>query len=643
MMSQYFAFKDVSLSTPEQVGGKGQSLLHFADAGFVVPTVVVLSAKFFQPWLTQLKATPEWEAFTQTGDDERVALASDVKTACQTLALTDNQQQALTEVRQHFQAEGVVLLAVRSSSPEEDIEGASFAGIYETVLGVTHNALEASIRTCFASILDERVVSYKQARGFDPLDPKIAVVIQKQLAADVSGVAFSLNPMNNCYDECVINANFGLGVTVVDGTITPDQWVVDKVTHGILEKTLGHKDIALYLREDGGTESRAPDTSSEFCLSDEQILAITALTTKVEAEYGKPMDIEWAYEGGQLYLLQARPITTYYRLPPEMITPPGEQKHLYHDANLTEQGLPEDLSPLGEEIFINGSQVMMGADASVLSLERGILFGCAGRTYTNVGRMSKLMGKKNVINTLRIVDDYGGRILDSLDLKEYIPKKLPKGLMISFIKTSLFIVKMLPAIMQARRNPAAYLQIYLAEQERVQVRMKRGFATARTFDEGYQLAMVEVGKFMAVSLPSLLAAERARGKIKKLFKQDPAAIQERIHHIERALPHNVTIEMGLVLYELSQFSDVQECATPEAFAQKLADDSFSPEFVEKWQHFIVHYGFRCPKEADVATARYYERPKEVFALLKTMRTEDDVVRSPRSIFEQAAQQRVESV
>ena len=85
------------------------------------------------------------------------------------------------------------------------------------------------------------MVAYKQISGFDPLDPKIAVIIQKQVASDVSGVAFSLNPMNNSYDQCVINANYGLGETVVDGTITPDQWVVDKITNQILENTNGKK------------------------------------------------------------------------------------------------------------------------------------------------------------------------------------------------------------------------------------------------------------------------------------------------------------------------------------------------------------------------------------------------------------------
>jgi len=331
-MSQYFSFKDSSLPSLEQVGGKGLSLIYSNKKSFNVPSAVVLSTEFFQPWMKLLKATSEWKAFAQAKDDGMAAAARAVKHSCQTLAFSEDQGQALAEVRQYLQKEGLKLMAVRSSSPEEDLEGASFAGIYETVLGVTDGDLEDAIKVCFASALDERVVAYKKQSGFDPLDPKIAVIIQKQIKSEVSGVAFSLNPVNNSYDQCMINANFGLGETVVDGTITPDQAVVDKVTNTIMEKTPGKKDVAIYLKADGGTESREPDSLLEFCLADDQILAVTALTTQVEAAYGKPMDIEWAYEGEQLYLLQARPITAYYKIPAEMMTQPGEQKNLYHSG-----------------------------------------------------------------------------------------------------------------------------------------------------------------------------------------------------------------------------------------------------------------------------------------------------------------------
>jgi len=483
-MAQLFTFKDSSIPTIEQVGGKGLSLIHLANEGFPVPIAAVLSTEFFQPWIERLEASPEWEAFAQTKADDVAAAATAVKKSAQTLAFSEDQQQTLSKVRQHLQAEDITLVAVRSSSPEEDLEGASFAGIYETILGVTDDGLKAAIKTCFASALDERVVAYKQERGFDPLDPKIAVVIQEQIASGVSGVAFSLNPVNNCYDECVINANFGLGVTVVDGKIIPDQFIVDRVTHVILGKTPGQKNVATYLKADGGTESKAPDSPSDFCLSDEQVLAVTSLTAKVEAEYGKPMDIEWAYEGEQLYLLQARPITTYYRLPDEMITPPGEQRQLYQDQLVTEQGLAEDMSPLGCDLYVKFTSEMMdwlGPDESFTTFERGLAFACAGRVYTHVGRMAKVIGKKNVVKTLRIADDLGCRIIEAMDLKEYLPKKLPKGFLKNFIKTGLGAVRYVRPIMKASRKPDEYLHYYQDENARLGAELKAEYERESSF------------------------------------------------------------------------------------------------------------------------------------------------------------------
>ena len=645
-MAHYFTFKDSSLPTVEQAGGKGLSLIYSNKKGFNVPSAVVLPTEFFRPWMDQLKATQEWKAFTQAKDDGMISAATAVKNNCQTRVFTVEQKQILAEVRQYIQTEGITLMAVRSSSPEEDMEGASFAGIYETVLGVTDGDLESAIKTCFASALDERVVAYKQQSGFDPLDPKIAVIIQKQIASDASGVAFSLNPVNNSYDQCVINANFGLGETVVDGTITPDEAVVDKVTKTILKKTPGNKAVAFFLKADGGTKSETPDSPSDFCLTDDQTLAVTALTTQVEAGYGKPMDIEWAYENGQLYLLQARPITAYYKLPEEMITQPGAQKHLYHDALLTEQGLPESLSPLGTDLFMSlGRLIAPGVpDEDFMSIDRGMAFGSVGRMYTHLGRMLKIMGKNNAVKTYRLTDSLGAQIMAAMDLKEYIPKKFPKGFMKNFIKTVLGAIIFIRPLMRARNKPDEYLQHYIEENAKLGQDLKTEYEQDTLIEDLAITSLIKVGSHMnGVQLPALMASEAARSKLKKIFKIEPDAVQEHLRSIDQSFPNNVTIEMGLVLYELSQFPDVQQTGTAQEFVQKLDANQLSPEFMQKWQLFMDDYGFRGPKELDIATPRYYEKPDEVFDILKTMEGHDDPDLTPQGLFESGAKRRVESV
>ncbi|MBI3809724.1 MAG: PEP/pyruvate-binding domain-containing protein, partial [Nitrospirae bacterium] len=172
-----------------------------------------------------------------------------LREACQRLKqissgyeLNPEQKKRLREAL--FAFEEKTLFAVRSSSPEEDLEGASFAGCYETVLGVSPDRLEAALHTTFASCLDARIVAYKHERRIDHLAPRIAVVVQEQVASEVSGVGFSAHPHTGDPNQAVFESNWGLGETVVAGRVTPDHFVMNKPTRVILERRVGRKERA---------------------------------------------------------------------------------------------------------------------------------------------------------------------------------------------------------------------------------------------------------------------------------------------------------------------------------------------------------------------------------------------------------------
>ena len=650
-MNLIFTLQTPSTPTIDQIGGKGLSLIRSAKNGYNVPSAVILSADFFTKWIKQIKSTSEWQSLTQAKGDALIAAANNIKKICQKLEFTEDQKQALLEVREFLRSEEISLMAVRSSSPEEDLEGASFAGIYETVLGVNDSNLEEAINTCFTSALDARVFAYKEKNGFDLYDPKIAVVLQKQIASDISGVAFSLNPVSNDYDEAVINANFGLGVTVVDGTVTPDQFIVDKVTGTIIEKTAGKKDIAIYLKADGGTETKNISDPTNICLSDEQIVAITSLVTKIETEYNMPMDIEWAYEGENLYLLQARPITTYYKIPQELITKPGESRRLYFDVLLTEQGLVENISPLGVGIWdLMAFATMNEKDVKkIKDIENGMYCTAGGRVYINFSNVFKLPGKKTIINSINLVENRGWRILNDLDLKQYTPKKRPKGLFKSYIKMAFVMFKKPFRILSAIRKPARYLEFFLEENKKLEVELKQFYQEKCSFEDcnfeylSRTLMRMTVNHMYQVLMPALYATMLARSKIKKMFKNEPQSVQDQLVYIENSLPHNVTIEMGLLFYELSQFPEILNTDTPIKFIQNLEQNKVSSEFLKKWKTFMDRFGFRHPKEIDVATPRYNERPEEVFTMMKTMTSTADLGFNPVQNFENGVKRREDAV
>jgi pyruvate,water dikinase len=343
-----YSFNTTEQPQLDQVGGKALSLIEMTQQNLPVPPGFVLTVHFFDAWVSKLQAAPEWQPILD-GDPSALAPATKALQAlCHTLEFSPQQQAELDKVFAAFQQENnITLCAVRSSSPEEDLEGASFAGGYETSLGVTAVNLHDAIRHSFASSFDERVFVYKKEHGF-PLDQsRIAVIVQQQIDTDMAGVAFSLNPLNNCYDEAVINANYGLGESVVAGEVEPDLFMVDKIERRIIETQVGKKEISISLNADGGTTQIMRNIDSQPCITSAQVLTLTDLLTQIEAHQNKPVDIEWAIADGKIYLLQARPITTYLPLPDEMITPPGSPKYLYADSTLIEQGLEKPLSVLG--------------------------------------------------------------------------------------------------------------------------------------------------------------------------------------------------------------------------------------------------------------------------------------------------------
>jgi pyruvate,water dikinase len=201
------------------------------------------------------------------------------------------------------------LVAVRSSALGEDSATASFAGQHATVLGVrSEDALGSALFHVLDSSRSEAAIAYRRKLGLDP-HPRMAVLIQKLVLSDVAGVLFTRNPINGA-DERVIEASWGLGEAVVQGLVTPDHFRIER--GGTPTARLpGHKDMAVYWAEHGGTEERpvAPDRVARLCLDAGQLAELDALATRCEAVFGGTQDIEFAFEGRALYLLQRRAIT----------------------------------------------------------------------------------------------------------------------------------------------------------------------------------------------------------------------------------------------------------------------------------------------------------------------------------------------
>jgi phosphoenolpyruvate synthase/pyruvate phosphate dikinase len=206
-------------------------------------------------------------------------------------------------------------VAVRSSAVAEDGQTASFAGQFETFLNLVGvEAVAQAVGRCWASATSGRISAYRQQQGMLVDEVQLAVLVQQLVAADVSAVVFSANPVTGNLAEIVINASWGLGESIVGGTVTPDTYFLHKPDLTVLSRNLADKRRMTVPTTEGVHEVDIPRfLRQQSSLNDGQIVELARLASNLEKQMGWPVDLECAYQGHHLYLLQCRPITTLPR------------------------------------------------------------------------------------------------------------------------------------------------------------------------------------------------------------------------------------------------------------------------------------------------------------------------------------------
>lgn len=299
-----------------RVGGKASSLGRLAKAGFPVPPGFSVATDAYAAFLLENGldvAIAERAALLDYGNAEQLeAKTAEIRELIETAPIPPAVEDAIVAAYEALGRDSYV--AVRSSATAEDMADASFAGLHDTYLDIHgRDDVLGAIRRCWASLWTARCASYRDHAGIDQDAALIAVVVQTMVASEVSGVLFTANPLSALTDEYVVNASWGLGEGVVSGILTPDEYLVDRATLKVNAKTLGSKQVQIVRAADGVgtvTEDVAESRRAEFTFSDEQVAELCALGTRVMDYYGGlPQDIEWAYAGGALYLLQSRQVT----------------------------------------------------------------------------------------------------------------------------------------------------------------------------------------------------------------------------------------------------------------------------------------------------------------------------------------------
>jgi phosphohistidine swiveling domain-containing protein len=336
-----------SCTQPSLVGGKALGLARLLTAGFPVPPGFCVTTEAYDRALHAPGFSPveQWQVALHSSGAERQRILAHCRAIIQNCDIVELTAQIVEQVRR-LDVPVHRLWAVRSSATNEDRAHASFAGVYLTRLGIPLEEIGAAVKDLWLSIWDDRVLNYHAASGLSETAPAMAVVIQPLLEAEVAGVAYSVHPLMGRATQVMINAGAGLAAALVDGSATPDQYVVEINENSqpvrINERTLVGQTQALRMTDKGlRSVPLLGETVGCAVLSDDRLFALARTAKQIERAFGHPVDLEWLYDEHGLWLLQARPISGLTR--PRQLTNDDCE---WSRANFKET-MPELPSPLG--------------------------------------------------------------------------------------------------------------------------------------------------------------------------------------------------------------------------------------------------------------------------------------------------------
>ena len=373
-MAYTIPFSQLNKNNISIAGGKGANLGELITTGFPVPAGFVLTTTAYDAfvqahgWQQQIIALAQSVSANDPQSSELAA--KKIRALFRQGAIADDLVTEITTAYRQLTEGGETAVAVRSSATAEDLPNASFAGQQDTFLNIdSEEALLEAVKKCWASLWTARAIAYRQRQEIAPEFVSLAVVVQQLVAADASGILFTADPTSGERDHVLINATWGLGEAIVGGLVTPDTAVIDKTNWQVVSHEVSTKTTMTVRTEEGAEEQAVPeDMQDKEVLNGETAVALAQLGTQIENHYHMPMDIEWAITAGEIFILQARPITS---LPPaplnNVIWEPPVPNTIWMRRQIVEH-MPEPLSPLFEDLYLKkGMDATMDGLLGVMS------------------------------------------------------------------------------------------------------------------------------------------------------------------------------------------------------------------------------------------------------------------------------------
>ncbi|PAF07392.1 phosphoenolpyruvate synthase [Shouchella clausii] len=596
MSSLVLGFQEMDEKQLLLVGGKGLNLGELSKIqgiqvpeGFCVTTTgfqkVIKQNETFQALLDQL-ARAKVEDRDQIGEISRK-----IRELILEVEIPSDVVKAVAHYLSQFGEKHAY--AVRSSATAEDLPHASFAGQQDTYLNIIgKESILQHISKCWASLFTERAVIYRMQNGFDHSQVYLSVIVQKMVFPQASGILFTADPMTSNRKVLSIDAGFGLGEALVSGLVSADCYKVRE--DQIVDKRIATKKLAIYGREEGGTETQQidPDQQKTQTLTDQQILQLARIGRQIEAHFGQPQDIEWCLTGDTFYIVQSRPITTLYPIPEAN----DQENHVYLSVG-HQQMMTDPIKPLGLSFYLLITPAPMRK--------------AGGRLFVDVSpRLTTRAGREALLNTVGS-DPLTKSALMTVIERDYI-KLLPNDQAAPLPGSS---HTDMPE--QFETDPTIVSKLIKRSQTSIE-QLKQNIQAKSGLDLfDFILEDIEQLKkilFDPQSTAVFMAAINATTWINENMNEWLGE-KNAADTLSLSVPHNITSEMGLALMDVAdvirpypEVIDYLQHAKEDNFLDELVKFDGGQEARNAIDAYLDKYGMRCPGEIDITRTRWSEKP-----------------------------------
>ena len=514
-------------------------------------------------------------------------------------------------------------VAVRSSATAEDLPEASFAGQQDTILDVdSEDALEAAVRRCWASLWNERAVSYRTTHAVDERALRLAVVVQRMVPAAVAGVLFTADPITGRRRRAAIDAVRGLGEQLVSGAVNPDHYLVDTSTLAVVER---RGDI----------------------LDDIRLRELAKIGARIEAHFGRPQDIEWAIDSSKLWIVQSRDITTLYPIPASAPDPDRDLR-VYLSANVA-QGVLQPFTPMGIQTFrLIGAAFASAVGRPVADPAAGtsVIADAGMRLWIDLtGALRNAATRDIPVRVFSIMEARSSRVVARLlDDPRLAPRRASRLRSAATILRSVAHAGVPPWVIRALLRPERTRDQVLRDVDAFVSRDPGPLTTPGERLDAFERMIMTTLPRMFPRLVAVVAAGMISYNLAARMLRG-AASDDDMRTVLRGLPFNPTTEMDLELWAIARRTRddrPSRAALADRQPPQLSADfrrqALPPLLQRELETFLTRYGHRAIAEIDLGLPRWSEDPSHLLGAIANYQRLDTAAVAPDDQFARGARE-----